>query len=177
MFEKNRDVECFLKYIDTEGRENDNMSRCWKWTAYKAIKGYGKFRGEYAHRVSYQYFHPLSQPLKDTGLCVCHKCDNTSCCNPAHLFLGTIRDNNNDRQQKGRGSKGENHGTAVLTEQQVLSIIHQYKNENIRIHELAEQYKVSRTHIYRITRGLRWSYLQLNTPASVPSQTDTPHLN
>ncbi len=175
-------VNRFFKYVDTDGRKNNNMSKCWRWKACKNY-GYGQLSingGKVkAHRFSYEYYHPMTKPLSETGFCVCHKCDNPECCNPAHLFVGTHLENNRDKKAKGRCYRptGEKHPLAKLTENQVMTIAHRYKNEKITQIQLAREYNISTVQIYRIVKGLRWSYLQLApSPATDPSsQTDIPH--
>lgn len=77
---------------------------CWEWTAGKTRDGYGEFRinakdrSQRVHRISW-FLHFGEIPK---GLCVLHKCDNIPCVNPDHLWLGTINDNNIDRDVKGR---------------------------------------------------------------------------
>lgn len=82
-------------------------SYCWNWQGRKNKSGYGKLGNRYAHRLSYELFNNNSIPEK---MCICHKCDNPSCVNPDHLFLGTQKDNMRDMIKKGRQVKKDNSG-------------------------------------------------------------------
>jgi hypothetical protein len=79
-----------------------NGSACWPWIASKKSDGYGHFffggRMDTAHRASWMLFRG---PIP-TGLFVLHKCDNPSCVNPDHFFLGDHQANADDKMRKGR---------------------------------------------------------------------------
>ena len=79
----------------------DDQRACWEWQASKNSSGYGqptvKSKKVLAHRYSYLMFNGNPE-----GLVVRHSCDNPGCVNPNHLLLGTIADNNRDRDLRGR---------------------------------------------------------------------------
>jgi hypothetical protein len=92
-------------YERMQSRLTLSENGCMRWNGATNNKGYGfivsmlpKKHILLTHRVAYeQAYGPISE-----GFCVLHKCDNPPCCNPEHLFLGTIADNNRDMREKGR---------------------------------------------------------------------------
>lgn len=84
---------------------------CLEWMAYTDKYGYGTFsvkaRPFRAHRVTYF----LATGIDPLELRVCHSCDNPSCVNFVHLWLGTDADNIHDKENKGRGNqvRGDSH--------------------------------------------------------------------
>lgn len=115
----------FWSKVDIKGEDE-----CWNWTPSKNNGEYGRFwiGGSYikAHRLSYE----ITFNIIPRGLCVCHKCDNPSCVNPKHLFLGTVGDNNRDIRNKGRYSdrNGVGNGNHKLTTDDVRVIKHMLTN-------------------------------------------------
>jgi len=81
----------------------NQTTNCWEWQGGKNNLGYGMIRdGKHmrtAHRVSYEEH---TQTLIPATLVVMHSCDNPCCINPAHLSLGTRKQNTIDMLNKGR---------------------------------------------------------------------------
>jgi predicted XRE-type DNA-binding protein len=131
--------------------------KCWVWKATKHRTGYGMFGLDYtmlqAHRVSYQLTHG-SIP---EGMFVCHKCDNRACVNPAHLFLGTAKDNTEDMFAKRRARQlRERHWNSKLTEKSVKAIRRMWASGVFRQRQIAEEFGVDRAHISGIVNNKFW---------------------
>ncbi len=144
----------FWQKVDRSG----GPSTCWLWTGTISSTGYGDFHwpgGTKAHRFAYSL---TFGPIPD-GLLVCHSCDVTLCVNPAHLFLGTHKDNSRDMTAKGRGPRGERNGIARLTDADVQEIrtIAKIRGSG---RKLADEYGVSTSTISTIRSGERWKHIR-----------------
>lgn len=136
----------------------DDTDACWLWTGYISENGYGIFgikgRQYKAHRVSYFIEHGRI----DNDRLVLHRCDVRACVNPAHLFLGTPKDNSQDAVRKGRNTKlyGEQNGKAKLTRAAVLAIRRMCKRGGVYQKTVAKQFGVSEATVSYVVKGGRW---------------------
>jgi len=128
----------------------------WFWIGSKDGKGYGKVNLYDSSFLVSRVMYFLYTGVDPNSLCVLHHCDIPSCCNPKHLFLGTIADNNKDMHNKMRHQHGENHSMTHLTERNILTI----RASNETTIELAKRYNVTRHAIGLIQRGLRWPHIK-----------------
>jgi hypothetical protein len=82
---------------------------------------------------------------------VLHKCDNPSCVNPEHLWLGFHEDNMKDMTLKSRMSHR-------LNLEDAMNIINELKND-INPKLLAKKYNVCTATIYHIKSTTTWKHL------------------
>jgi len=130
---------------------------CWEWNASCDKDGYGQFsinsRPCRSHRFIYECFNG---PIPE-GLCALHECDNPPCVNPYHLWVDTNEENTKDKVKKGRQSKEENHGRAILTNNQVIQILTDIKNNKYNnVYEIIDKYAITIFIIRRILNNRLW---------------------
>lgn len=140
---------------------------CWEWTGAKTSAGYGNlmWHGAHvqAHRVAYWLTHggiSLVTGFRRTGVAakykrfVLHRCDNKACCNPGHLFLGSMRANLLDAYAKGRKAQpqGADHANSKLSKAQAKAARKAYDSGSTQA-QLAAKYGVSQRAISLLVRG------------------------
>ena len=134
---------------------------CWFFTGTRNNKGYGRIKingvATSAHRVSFE----LHKGPITNNLWVLHTCDNPSCINPDHLFLGTAKDNNDDMIAKGRDNTHSIRpiGPRALCEDDVIAIRKLLK-DGYSQRDIAEQYSVNQPTISFINTGRTWGWLK-----------------
>jgi hypothetical protein len=154
------EIDQFWSRID----QSNGPGSCWEWqgdpTCFREthnLDGYGQMSvcrlkqhlGFLAHRVAYY----LGHGQEPGQLHVLHTCDNPSCCNPAHLFLGTPTDNMQDMVAKGRSNAGRSR--VQLTEEAIRQIRASRQSNSM----LAVTYGVSRCTISKIKNRHTWKHI------------------
>jgi hypothetical protein len=138
--------------------EKTELKPCINFSGHINTNGYGYVRlfgrQRLAHVVAFKMANPK---VIICNKCVCHKCDNRTCINPEHLFLGTRIENNKDRDNKGRQVSvyGENNGMSKLKKDDIAEIRYRLsKKESFA--SIGRVFKVRWQTIQAIARGKTW---------------------
>lgn len=130
-------------------------SGCIEWTGTLTGSGYAQIRvgrkNAIVTRLLWAERHGDIQP----GLIVCHKCDNRTCCNVEHLFLGSPKDNTMDMVAKRRHVFGVSAANAKLTDADVSAILLEQGSDT----KVAAKWGVARSLIYAIRKGKAWAHV------------------
>ena len=123
------------------------------WIASIGSHGYGDFRQDGKHKLAHRAAWELvNGPIPD-GIHVLHRCDNRLCVNPAHMFLGSNKDNMRDKVRKGRHVPGWC-PTKLTTEQ--VDEIRSLCASGIKQKEVALKFKRHPDHIRKIVNHKVW---------------------
>jgi hypothetical protein len=140
---------------DVDRREEHE---CWEWQGNRTNKGYGRFnylkKTYFTHRVAWE----LHNGTIPDGMVICHRCDNRSCCNPAHLFLGTQSENVADMIHKDRNARGKRNTNAKLVDSDIVAI-RQLADAGVTVSSIAEQYGIAYQTVRRIVRRSGWKHV------------------
>lgn len=129
---------------------------CWEWTAGRDVKGYGSYHIDGRAVKAHRHAHVLVNGPIPGGYLVCHRCDNPPCVNPAHLFVGTHRDNALDAKAKGRtrAPRGAAHPKAKFTDEQIARVI-ELREAGWSNLAIAEETGISSSYCSRLGRRQR----------------------
>lgn len=147
--------ELVIRFNQRHVKQENNG--CWLWTSPPNRGGYGQItipgtkKNITAHRLSYLIaYGNLPEELN-----VCHHCDTPACVNPMHLFLGTHKENVQNKLDKARfsgGGVGIKNGHAKLTEEEVYEIRAAKGTQK----DIGKRYGLSQSAISLIKSGINW---------------------
>lgn len=135
---------------------------CWLWTGARHPFGHGRFAlgtgiaPGYTHRIAWE----LLRGAIPAGMQVNHHCDEPSCVNPDHLYVGTQGDNMRDAKRRGR--LATTHAHRKMTAEQVIEC-RMLRESGWALLPLAHRYSVSKPLISMLCRGLRRKALRITT--------------
>ena len=133
---------------------------CLIWLGARNSWGYGTFsmapqKNINASRAAWI----LTKGEIPEGMDVLHTCNNKLCCNVEHMYLGTDKENADDRKKAGSVPRGESAWNATLTEAQVKEILARKTGKRGEAAQFAKEYGVKIGAVGAILRGASWKHL------------------
>jgi len=132
---------------------------CKIFKGCKDTKGYGLKRIEGKLYKAHRWIWEVIYGAIPKGKIICHRCDRPACVNVDHLFLGSHKDNAEDRDRKGRAScnVGMNNGFSRLSDEIVLFI--KKSKGSFKQKDLAKKFGISQATVSDIQIGKTWKHI------------------
>ncbi|KFB68876.1 HNH endonuclease [Candidatus Accumulibacter vicinus] len=157
----------FWSYVKVTGPDE-----CWLWQGARAggrfrTKGspvYGTFKTKnpraqvFSHRFSLALSLGVLPHDLPQGKVVRHSCDNPLCCNPAHLSLGTQKENMSDMVAQGKQRKGKDVPGAKLNPEKVQEIRERVAAGESRA-SVSQEFNVCVTNVTNIVNRKIWRHV------------------
>jgi hypothetical protein len=139
---------------------NKKENGCWEWSHRRNPSGYGTLKVMNKHALAHRIAWEIAVSEIPENLCVLHRCDNPSCCNPAHLFLGTREENNADKMSKGRhvSLNGTKHPRTYISEDKVKEI-RRMAESKIPHRRIAQHFNMPYQTVYSIISRASWKHV------------------
>jgi hypothetical protein len=145
--------ELFWRRVDKNGPIAPGMNTpCWLWTGGKHRAGYGSISHGSVRDTAHHYAYVITHGPVPKGLVIRHRCHVRACCNPDHLILGTVADNNMDIITSGRPRK------ATLRPEQIPPIRARLA-EGEAMARIARDFGVTYQAIASIRDGKTWRHV------------------
>jgi hypothetical protein len=137
----------------------DETDECIMWPFAKSNQGYGYLGNARVSVLVCEVRHGIRPGPEYEAL---HgPCHNPGCVNYRHLYWGTKRQNQLDRNRDGTtpNNSGVRNPIAKLNDEEIIAIRTMYHKNGISERDLAQQFCMSSATISRIVNGLTWQHL------------------
>lgn len=129
--------------------EKRGIDECWPWIASTDRRGYGLFPIDGRHSTSSRAAYRFTFGPIEPGKTINHHCDNPPCCNPKHLYAGTMKQNTRDMMIRGRQK-------TKFTDDDVIFI----RCSGLGTRFLAYMFDTSESHMSSIKNGHIWKHVE-----------------
>jgi len=152
---------CWSKFENGLERALEKKTRtlkngCIEWMGTRDRDGYARY-GEKTKIVTRLIYEKKNGKIPK-NMCICHSCDNPGCVNIDHLWLGTIKENNDDKLKKGRCPHGSEHHKTHLKESDIEQIRILAK-EGVFQSIIGQIYKISQATVSKIILNKFWTHV------------------
>jgi len=180
------DKICEMQYLDLCRNDNEYLKKevlkkvifeengCWNWRNCNGIRKRATWVYKRKHHLATRIVYTIYKGEIQNGMHVLHTCDNPRCVNPDHLFLGTHRDNMQDKVNKNRAGKGRKlqypnsikRGEESLKSKITNSTVHTIRSmakQGMNNVEIAQLLNTTKGIVSHVVRRKTWKHVPENT--------------